>query len=64
MQIQPKSDPSRLGRVQRARQALHNSDDAFKGGEASPRQRLGLRKPWLMGTSRLFKGPETGADSE
>jgi hypothetical protein len=64
MQIQPKTDQTRLGRVQRARQALHNADDAFKGGEDSPRHRLGLKKPWMTGTSRLFKGAEAGAESE
>jgi hypothetical protein len=65
MQSQPKSDEPRTGRVQRARQALHVNDDAFKGGgEDSPRLRLGLKRPWIGGRSRLFAGPETGADSE
>lgn len=64
MQIQPKSDEARIGRVQRARQAIRVNDDAFKGGEDSPRLRLGLRRPWMSGRSRLFTGPENEAESE
>ncbi len=64
MQIQPKSDGLRTGRVQRARQAIRVDDDTFKGGEDSPRLRLGLTRPWLSGRSGLFKAPETGAESE
>lgn len=64
MQTQPRSIEPRPDRVQRARQALHIDDDAFKGGEAEPRPRLGLRPPWMTGTSRLFKAPESGADGK
>ena len=64
MQIQPKSDELRTGRVQRARQAIRIDDDAFKGGEDSPRLRLGLTRPWMSGRSGLFKSPETGAPDE
>jgi hypothetical protein len=64
MQFQPKADESRRGRVQRARQAVHSSDDAFKGGEESPRRRLGLKSPWLSATSRLWKRPDSGALEE
>jgi hypothetical protein len=60
MQFQPKSDESRRGRVQRARQAGRVNDDAFKGGETPPKSRLGLKAPWMIGTERLWKRPDSG----
>ena len=64
MQIQPKSGELRLGRVQRARQAVHTSDDTFKGGDAAPPPRLGLKRPWMKGMSRLWGDRRPPAESE
>jgi hypothetical protein len=54
MQIQPKSDATRLGRVQRARQAARLNEDAFKGGDR-PQGRLKLKSPWKLGNERLWE---------
>ena len=61
MQTQPKTE-AKPGARQRIRQAVLVADDAFKGGDPAPRQRLPLTSPWNMGMSRLFAGrraPET-----
>jgi hypothetical protein len=54
VQIQPNASLSRIGRVQRARQAASLSEDAFKGG-SRPQRRLPLKSPWRLGLSRLFE---------
>lgn len=54
MQTQPRSDERRR-RIERARQALKIAEDAFKGGAETPRRSLGLKRPWLAGTSRLWR---------
>jgi hypothetical protein len=64
MQNQPKSDEARVGRVQRARQAIRVDDDAFKGGEDAPNPRLGLKRPWVSGRSRPPCSHDTEAGAE
>ena len=63
MQDQPKPEMRRAEKVQRARQARNNNEDAFKGGE-TPRQRLALKSPWLTGSGRLWNAQRAGPSEE
>jgi hypothetical protein len=63
MQTQPKSDEAKTGRGKRARQAARTAEDAFSGGEDLTRRPLGLKSPWLAGTSRLWEAQrDTGGE--
>ena len=58
MQTQPKPVTPQRRRTERARQAIHSTDDTFAGG--APLRPLPITAPWRIGTGRLFDARPPG----